>query len=95
MNEEMGEKAQALTLPPPGPPDVEKLMALAPKYHIEIQGPPPDSSAGCPVYWQGFTLLSVFAYLAWEDQQHQNSGFSCLMHRRFSGMKPYHSFWAT
>lgn len=38
---EMGEKAQALTLPPPGPPDVEKLMALAPKYHMEIQLPPP------------------------------------------------------
>jgi hypothetical protein len=31
---EMGEKAQALTLPPPGLSDVEKLMALAPKYHI-------------------------------------------------------------
>jgi hypothetical protein len=39
--EEMGEPAKALTLPPPGPPDVEKLMALAPKYHLEIQGPPP------------------------------------------------------
>ena len=39
--EEMGEKAQALTLPPPGPPDVEKLMALAAKYHVEIQGSPP------------------------------------------------------
>jgi len=38
---EMGEKAQALTLPPPGLPDVEKLMALASKYHVEIQLPPP------------------------------------------------------
>ena len=39
--EEMGEPAKALTLPPPGPPNVEKLMALAAKYHFEIQGPPP------------------------------------------------------
>lgn len=38
---EMGEPAQALTLPPPGPPDVEKLLGLAPKYHFEILGPPP------------------------------------------------------
>jgi quercetin dioxygenase-like cupin family protein len=39
--EEMGEKAQTLTLPPLGPPDVEKLLALSAKYHVEIQGPPP------------------------------------------------------
>ncbi len=38
--EEMGEPAKALTLPPPGPPDVEKLMTLARKYHVKIQGPP-------------------------------------------------------
>jgi quercetin dioxygenase-like cupin family protein len=27
-----------------GPPDLEKLMALAPKYHLEIVGPPPEQS---------------------------------------------------
>jgi quercetin dioxygenase-like cupin family protein len=37
---EMGESAPALTLPPPAPPDVEKLLRLASKYHFEIQGPP-------------------------------------------------------
>jgi quercetin dioxygenase-like cupin family protein len=38
--EEMAEPAKALTLPPPGPLDVEKMLALMAKYHIEIQGPP-------------------------------------------------------
>ncbi len=42
--EEMGEKAQALTLPPSGPPDVEKLMTLAARYHVEIKGSPPQES---------------------------------------------------
>ena len=28
-----------------GPPDLEKIMALAPKYHLEIVGPPPGQSA--------------------------------------------------
>jgi quercetin dioxygenase-like cupin family protein len=41
------EPATALTLPPPpvGPPDVERLSALATQYGIEILGPPgiPDS----------------------------------------------------
>jgi len=27
-----------------GPPDLEKIMALAPKYHLEIVGPPPGQS---------------------------------------------------
>ena len=44
--EEMGEPAQALTLPPPAPPEVEKLLALAPKYHLELQGPPPQEGSG-------------------------------------------------
>jgi len=39
---EMGEPAKELVLPPPGPPDVEKLLALAAKYHIEILGAPPE-----------------------------------------------------
>ena len=25
-----------------GPPDLAKIMALAPKYHLEIVGPPPE-----------------------------------------------------
>jgi hypothetical protein len=42
--EEMGEKAQALTLLPSGPPDVEKLMTLAARYHVEIKGAPPQEN---------------------------------------------------
>jgi mannose-6-phosphate isomerase-like protein (cupin superfamily) len=38
---DMGEPAQALTLPPPGPIDMEKLVALGRKYHFEILGPLP------------------------------------------------------
>jgi hypothetical protein len=35
------EPARALTLPPPsGPPDVERLGALAAEYGIDILGPP-------------------------------------------------------
>ena len=34
---EVGEPAQAQTLPPPTPPDVQKLVAVAARYHIEIQ----------------------------------------------------------
>lgn len=37
---ELGEPAPALTLPPPAPPDVDGLLALAPKYRFEILGPP-------------------------------------------------------
>jgi quercetin dioxygenase-like cupin family protein len=39
---EMGEPAKEVVLPPPGPPDVEKLLALAAKYHMQIQGPSPE-----------------------------------------------------
>jgi quercetin dioxygenase-like cupin family protein len=42
--EEMGEPARELTLPPPEPPDVEKMLALMAKYHIEPAGPPPQES---------------------------------------------------
>ncbi len=42
--EEMGEPAKELILPPPEPPNVEKLLALAAKYHVEIKGPPPKES---------------------------------------------------
>lgn len=37
--EEVGEPVTDKTAPPAGPPDVEKVMALAPKYGLEI--PPP------------------------------------------------------
>lgn len=39
---EMGEPAPSLTLPPQGPPDVEKLMTLAKKYNCEILLPAPS-----------------------------------------------------
>ena len=42
--EEMGEPARELILPPPRPPDVEKMLALSAKYHFEIKGPPPQES---------------------------------------------------
>jgi len=41
---EMGEPAPSLTTPPPGPPDVEKLMMLAKKYNCEIMLPAPVAS---------------------------------------------------
>ena len=37
--EEVGEPAQSLTLPPPGPPDLQKLLTAAAKYNIEIKVP--------------------------------------------------------
>ncbi len=40
---EVGEPARALTLPPPGTPDVEKLLTVSAKYGYEIVGPPPGS----------------------------------------------------
>jgi quercetin dioxygenase-like cupin family protein len=39
---EMSEPAKDLTHPPAGPPDMEKLMALAAKYRIDILGPLPE-----------------------------------------------------
>jgi len=38
----LGEPAEAETLPPPpeGPPDVEKVMQIARKYHTEVLPPP-------------------------------------------------------
>lgn len=38
---EVGEPAKELTLPPAEPPDLERLMAIAAKYDIEILGPLP------------------------------------------------------
>ena len=35
--EEMGEPAKELTLPPAGPPNMEKLLALTARYEIELQ----------------------------------------------------------
>jgi mannose-6-phosphate isomerase-like protein (cupin superfamily) len=40
--EEASEPAQQLILPPPAPPDIEKLTSVAAKYNIEIVGPPPS-----------------------------------------------------
>lgn len=40
--EEVGEPAKEATLPPPEPPDMEKLMTLAEKYQIEILGLLPE-----------------------------------------------------
>jgi quercetin dioxygenase-like cupin family protein len=42
---EMGEPAHAPVLPPPGPPDVEKLLSLAAKYDMDIQAPPSAQGA--------------------------------------------------
>jgi quercetin dioxygenase-like cupin family protein len=39
---EAGEYAKELTLPPAEPPDMERLMSVAPKYDIEILGPLPN-----------------------------------------------------
>ena len=38
-----GEPAQARTLPPQAPPDMDKIMAAANEYGVEILGPPPDA----------------------------------------------------
>ena len=39
---EFGAPAQQRSLPPPEPPDVPRIVAMAAKYGIEILGPPPD-----------------------------------------------------
>ena len=39
---EVGEPARELTLPTAEPPNMERLISLAPKYDIEILGPLPD-----------------------------------------------------
>ena len=39
---EVGEPARELTLPPAEPPNIERLMSVAPKYDIEMLGPLPD-----------------------------------------------------
>ncbi len=39
---EMGQPASSLTLPAPSAPDMDKLIALAAKYRIEILGPLPE-----------------------------------------------------
>jgi quercetin dioxygenase-like cupin family protein len=39
---EVGEPAKELALPPAEPPDMERLMAIATKYDIEILGPLPS-----------------------------------------------------
>jgi hypothetical protein len=39
---EMSDPASDVNLPPAGPPDMQKLMALAAKYKIDILGPLPE-----------------------------------------------------
>lgn len=39
---EAGEPAVERTLPPPGPPQIDKLLALIGRYNLEIVGPPPE-----------------------------------------------------
>jgi quercetin dioxygenase-like cupin family protein len=43
--EEIGEPATDRTSPPEGPPDVEKIMAAAPQYGLEIPPPPGQRSS--------------------------------------------------
>jgi mannose-6-phosphate isomerase-like protein (cupin superfamily) len=38
----LSEPAQGSGFPPPGPPDMERLMAVAARHHIEILGPLPE-----------------------------------------------------
>ena len=38
---EVGKPAKDLSIPPEEPPDMERLMAIAAKYDIEILGPLP------------------------------------------------------
>lgn len=40
-----GEPAQERVLPPPGPPDMERVGAAAQKYGVDIVGPPPGAPA--------------------------------------------------
>ncbi len=39
---EAGEPAASMALPPARPPDLSKVLVLAPRYGLEILGPPPD-----------------------------------------------------
>jgi quercetin dioxygenase-like cupin family protein len=39
---EVGERAQRLEIPPPGPMDPQRLATIAGRYGIEITGPPPQ-----------------------------------------------------
>ncbi len=40
-----GEPARARTLPPEGPPDMEKVEAAAQEFGVAILGPPPGTPA--------------------------------------------------
>lgn len=42
--EELGEPAPARVIPPPSAPPVARLLALAPKYHFTVIGPPPGTA---------------------------------------------------
>ena len=43
---EAGRPAAGAGLPPPGPPDIARLQAVAAKYHMEFVGPPLEPAAG-------------------------------------------------
>jgi quercetin dioxygenase-like cupin family protein len=43
--QEMGEPAKEQVLPPAGAPDMEKLLSLPAKYHLEIRGPASELQA--------------------------------------------------
>ena len=40
---EVGEPAPKLALPPASLPDLEKLVSIAARYHLDILGPPPET----------------------------------------------------
>jgi quercetin dioxygenase-like cupin family protein len=40
-----GDPAHSRTLPPPAPPDMERIMAAAQEYGVQILGPPPGTQA--------------------------------------------------
>lgn len=41
---EAGEAARERTLPPDGPPQIDKLLVLTKRYNLEIAGPPPEGA---------------------------------------------------
>ena len=42
--QEAGEKAENSMIPPSTPPNIEKMLSIAPGYRLEIMGPAPESS---------------------------------------------------
>jgi len=42
---EAGDKAENSQLPPAGPPNIEKMISIAPGYQLEILGRPPETTS--------------------------------------------------